>query len=223
MTDPDDLVPLTRLRTLRAGGEAEVTPACLDDDTIASLAEGVLDAAARPPLLAHAVECDRCRTALAMVVRALGDPAVQHEVRAVERRGGNRTRWLALAGVAAAALLALVVRMPRTTIPDSPHRASPITAAPAPQAVSPVGAVAGVRQLRWTPVAGAERYRVTLFDANGTVLYEAEQPGTELTLPDSVVPGPGVRRWWRVEAQLGFDRWAASDLNEFVIAGDPSP
>jgi hypothetical protein len=75
--------------------------------------------------------------------------------------------------------------------------------------------------LRWSAAAGADRYRVTLFDADGRVLYETEVGETVAPLPDSVAPGPGRPYLWKVEARTGFDRWSASDLVEFTVAGPP--
>jgi hypothetical protein len=223
MIEPHDVKRLATVRVGRAGGESLPTPHCLYDDSIAALAEGVLDAGARAAGVAHLAVCDRCRRAVASVARALADPVVAREVRAVELAGRPRIRrfgWAALGAAAAAAVLLLVV--PREVEePLPPHRALPITAAPAPEAVWPVGPVAEARSLRWTPVSGADRYRVTLFDADGAVRYETELAGTVVDLPDSVLPAPGEAHWWRVEARLGFDRWAASALIEFIVERGP--
>jgi hypothetical protein len=219
MTDSHDVKRLAMVRAGRAGGESRPTPHCLDDDSIAALAEGAPDAEARAAGVAHLAVCERCRRAVASVARALTDPAVAREVRAAELAGRRRVQrfgWAAL-GVAAAAAVLLLVVPPGLEEPVPPHRALPITAAPAPEAVGPVGPVAEARSLRWTPVSGADRYRVTLFDADGAVRYETELAGTVVDLPDSVLPAPGVPQWWRVEARLGFDRWVASALFEFSV------
>jgi hypothetical protein len=83
--------------------------------------------------------------------------------------------------------------------------------------VTPQGAVADVAELRWTPVEGADRYRVTVFDAEGRVVYEVEPVAAVAPLPDSVELTPGRRYLWKVEARVGFDRWVASDLVGFSI------
>lgn len=223
MTGLHDVDLLRRARAFRPGGEALAMPDCLDDDTLAALAEGTLEAEARSTGLAHIATCDRCRRAGASVARALNDPAVAKESRAVELAGRPRVRrlgWVGLAAAAAAAVL-LLATPPRIEEPVSPHRAAPITAAPAPEAVWPVGTVAEARSLRWTAVSGADRYRVTLFDADGAVRYETELAGTMVALPDSVLLAPGETHWWRVDARLGFDRWVGSDLIEFTIGRRP--
>jgi hypothetical protein len=84
---------------------------------------------------------------------------------------------------------------------------------------SPLGAVASVNGLQWSAVAGANRYRVTLFDARGHVLYETEVADTVAALPDSVALVPGEPYLWKAAARTGFDRWTASPLVEFSIAG----
>lgn len=137
-------------------------------------------------------------------------------------RPGHR-RWVgSTVAVAAAAVLAvLLFRPPRLEEPSTLHRSMPITAAPAPRADRPVGPVADARSFHWTAVSGADRYRVTLFNAEGAVLFETEQVGTEAVLPDSVLLAPGETYWWRINARVGFDRWAASDLIEFSITPGP--
>jgi hypothetical protein len=82
-----------------------------------------------------------------------------------------------------------------------------------------VGEVAAAPLLRWAAVDGADRYRVTLFDAGGGVLYESELGDTLTALPDSVELTPGRRYLWKVEARTDFDRWVGSELVEFSIAG----
>jgi len=212
---------LAQVRAGRADRTAFRTPACLDDDTVAALAEGTLDAEPRAGALAHLAQCDHCRRAVASVVRALASPDVAREARVAERgtrRAVHRVGWVAF-GTAAAAAVLLLVWPPPSNEPPPTHRAAPITAAPAPEAITPVGPVAEMRGLRWTPVSGADRYRVTVFDAEGSVLFETELTGTATTLPDSVGLAAGVTYWWKVDARLGFDRWAASPLIEFSIGG----
>lgn len=89
--------------------------------------------------------------------------------------------------------------------------------------MSPVGDVASAATLQWTLVAGADRYRVTLFNAAGAVLFEAQVTDTAVTLPDSVVIAQGRSYLWKVEARTGWDRWAASDLIEFRVDSAPAP
>jgi hypothetical protein len=222
------LDPLQRFRhTLAiAGGEApgDPTPECLDDDLIAALAEGTLATDARQPALSHVVRCPRCRSAVASVARALTDAGIAREVAAVE--GVRHGRWLRVARVAlplAAASIVLVVSWQRTPRHiDSQHRAPTITAAPAPTPLAPVGAVAAARRLVWSTVLGADRYRITVFDSTGVVVFETESVDTTVVLPGSVALASGRKYLWKVEARTDIGRWSASDLVEFSIPTGPS-
>jgi len=210
-----DLDPLDLLRH-RPDASTRETPECLDDATLAALAEGALDAAARAAVLPHLATCPRCRGVVASVARSLGDPAVAREVAVVE--GRSRRRLLRFGLPAAAAAILLAVALPRW-VDDmrGGHRGPPIPGALAPHPVAPVGTVANATALRWTAVAGANRYRVTLFDAAGRVLYETQVADTVATLPDSITLVPGRAYLWMVEARVGWDRWSTSELVRFSI------
>jgi len=220
--DVNGVLSVERLRQAMAAmaRRAEATPACLDEGTIARLADGTLDAGARAAALPHLAACAACRTSVASVARALADPDVAREVAAV--RGVLRRRvYRILVPLAAAAALAVILARPLPDVDQTLHRAPTITAGAAPAAVAPVGRVAGASALRWAAVEGADRYRVTLFDADGRVLYETELAGTTAAIPDSVSLVSGQRYLWKVEARTGFDRWSASELIEFSIARGP--
>jgi hypothetical protein len=226
VTHLDDADLLRGVLAHRVGGEWPPTPDCLDDDTVAALAEGALDADARSAVLPHLAACTRCRGSVASVARGLADPDVARELRAAEATGPGRLLRVARIALplAAAAMVAVLV-WPHGINETAPpaHRAPPITAAPAPAPTAPVGAVADARALRWDAVPGADRYRVMLFDAQGSVLYETELAGTSQALPDTVMLVPGRAYFWRVEARAGFDRWASSDLIEFVVVEGGRP
>ena len=155
---------------------------------------------------------------VASLARVLADPHVTRELTALEAPPGPRWRRFALPAVAAAAILALVLGpLDLRQKPADLHRAPTITNGSLPSAVTPQGPVAGVAELRWTPVEGADRYRVTLFDAEGRVVYEVEPVAAVAPLPDSVQLAPGRRYLWKVEARVGFDRWVGSDLVGFSL------
>ncbi len=213
MTDPD---PEYLLRHVHRGDAGSVTPQCLDDETIASLAEGSIDADARPAAMAHLARCARCRLAVASVARALADPAVAREIS--RPRGARRRVWHVAIPVAAAAILLLLALPSRDDDGVAPpHRAPTIAAVSSPVLMSPVGIVAGAETLRWTAVAGADQYRVTLFDAAGAVVYETQTADSAVVLPNSVSLVPGPSYLWKVEARTGWGRWSASELIEFSI------
>lgn len=211
MTPPD---PESLLRHGIDRG-TEATPQCLDDETIAALAEGTRDPALRGAALPHLAGCARCRTAVASVARALADPAV---ARAVTTLGGGHRRALTIAIPIAAAAVLLVVALPRAGGDRSTaHRAPTISAISSPALLSPVGVVAAAAMLRWSSVTGADRYRTTLFDGAGAVVYEAQTSDTVIAIPDSVRLAPDRSYFWKVEARVGFGRWSSSELIEFSI------
>ncbi len=191
------------------------TSDCLQDEMIAALADGSLAPELRASVLPHIASCPRCRAAVASVARAVADPAVARELSV--SAGGRRWYRIVVPLAAAAVLLLLLVspgddRLPGHRGPPPP----PPATTPVPR--SPVGAVATVHELRWSAVAGADRYRVTVFDATGGVVYAAEASDTVVAFPDSVSLTPGASYLWKVDARTSFDRWAASELAEFRVA-----
>ena len=217
LTDPtrDDMPALLRAIASRPGPAG---PDCLDETTIAALVDGTLDAAGRGAADRHLTGCAVCRSAVAGVTRLVSDAAVAREVAALERRRGVRD-WRLPAGLAAAALLVAVLVLPRPANDDpTVHRAPTITAADEPRLYAPIGVVADAARLAWAPVPGAEQYRVTLFDADGRVLFETTLRDTAVALPDSVALMPDRRYLWKVNARIGWDRWSSSPLVEFSVA-----
>jgi hypothetical protein len=213
--------PLDWLRHARAAPGPADSPAadCLDDDTLGALAEGTLGLEARSAALPHLAACARCRAGVASLARALADPDVAREVTALAAAPRGRWRRFAVPAAAAAILFVLlgpldVLRRERSDV----HRAPTITNGSLPSALTPQGAVADVQELRWMPVEGADRYRVTVFEADGRVLYEVEPAAPVAPIPDSLVLASGRRYLWKVEARVGFDRWVSSDLVEFSLA-----
>jgi anti-sigma factor RsiW len=198
--------------------------ACPDADTLGALADGSLADPIRASVLPHLASCSRCRATVASIARLLADPAVAREM------GSRRTatpirRWLPLAIPMAAAALLLVVLDPLGVSPPAPgdsHRASTIEHGAIPDAILPVGDVMSVRELRWGAVAGADRYRLTVFAPDGQVVYEVESNEAVASLPDSITLVPGRTYLWKVEARVGFDRWVSSPLVQFSLFPDPA-
>ena len=188
------------------------TSRCLGDDIIAALAEGA-DAATRAQALPHLTACARCRAAVGSVARAMRDDAV------AAASGTRVARIHALIKVAvplaaAATLLLLLKPLPR---PGNPvHRDPTITAAQSPTPLGPLGGVTAVPRLLWSAVPNAELYRVTLFDSASRVRFEGMVTDTALVVPDSLRLDSGTYLW-KVEARVGRDRWAGSNLVEFRL------
>lgn len=216
---------LDRLRGYFHTGETPIaTPHCLDAGTIAALADGTLAADARPAVLQHLAGCAFCRRAVASVADAVsGEGPVTHEIAVVEGRGGRwwRSRTFRIGAPLAAAAVVLVVLSTRMNQGTAPHRAT--GQGGAPMLIAPRGTVVSAQRLQWSNVPGANRYRVTLFSAQGRVLYETEVGDTVLAVPDSVQFVSGQPYLWKVEARTGWDRWLTSDLVDFTIARAPPP
>ncbi len=164
----------------------------------------------RSRIEAHLTECDVCCTELIEVAR-------------VFRTRPRPMRWFVPASAAAAILLFLVWSRPVTEPAGlSGYREPAVTTTVAPVAVAPRGVSAVVHQLVWTTVPGADRYRLTLFDATGTVVWETQTSDTVTLLPDSIHVRPGASYLWKVEAQTGWNRWLGSELVQFSL-GSPRP
>ena len=176
--------------------------------------ERTVDSSHRVDALSHLAHCARCRATLAALSRVFADPAVQAAL-PDPKRVIRRVAAVA-APLAVAAALLLVVFLPRGTTPVAePHRGT--GAQDMPVAMSPIGVVSEARALRWAPVGGADRYRVTLFDAESRVRFTVESSDTVAVLPDTVALIPGQQYSWLVEARTGWERWSASSPVTFSI------
>lgn len=181
----------------------------LDPEMIGAYVDSTLDRTFRPEVEAHLANCARCRREVAEVSRL---------VRTLPRRAS----WQTMGPLAAAAVLLIALgigqMIPNASESDAVLREPAITTAPAPVPVAPVGPVARVDSLSWTSVPGADRYRLTLFDGGGEVVWQTEGTDTASFLPEAVRMEPGSY-FWKVEARTGFGRWVDSDLIEFTITG----
>ncbi|HEV7704626.1 MAG TPA: hypothetical protein VGO46_10055 [Gemmatimonadaceae bacterium] len=206
----------------------------LDEISMAELLDVASVEAVTDADLAHLAECEACRDALTELSSLTRDPAIRAELDRPEwrsraasmplmRPATRRFARVTVGAAAAAALLffgvrAALVTPQRDVAGDSArYRHATIASAAAPRLVSPAGAVASVDTLRWTSVPKADRYRVTVFDANGGVAWEAEGADTSVAVPSEI-----ARKWrgemrWRVKARTSFDRWVDSEFGAFVV------
>ena len=214
---------LDRLRGHFHTGEIPIrTPDCLDVETIAALAEGSLPGGVRPEVLQHLAACVFCRRAVASVAEALVDQPVTHEIEIIEGRANRWRRVLRIGVPLAAAATVLLLLWSPARDSGALHRGGPLPGS-RPTPIGPRGTVESAQRLLWTSVAGSDRYRVTLFGAQGDVLYETGTGDTVVTLPDSVRLSSGQPYLWKVEARTAWDRWVTSDLVDFTIARAPPP
>jgi hypothetical protein len=181
-------------------------------ESIAAFLDGRLHGAERALVAEHLCECADCRRELIDTRRAIRALAMR---RAIVVAAGPAMA----AGLAFLLLVARADHRPRP--PADGLREPAVTVAEPPLARSPVDTVGQVSAFVWSSVPNADRYRLTLFDRHGTVLWEAQLQDTTITLPPSVhlVPSTYV---WRVEARAGWDRWVASPLTAFVLSAPES-
>lgn len=175
----------------------------LDPLSLAAYLDGMAAMTDRAAVESHLATCRECRTewlALADALRVLRAPA----------RG-----WIAPLAVAAALLLFVLV--PKLEGPAT-HREPEMLTVVAPVVMAPAGPVASARTIEWSRVPGVDRYRVTVFDSAGVVIWQAFATDTAATLPPAVVLVPGTPYYLRVHARSGFDRWTGSKLVEFRLA-----
>ena len=214
--------------------EGDLAGAHLDDAQIAAFVEGSLEADSRPGIIAHFASCEECRLAAVSLLEALGAAEV-HEALVELDAGqgdyadprpalpffaGRRGRVLAgAAGLAAAVVAGVLLLRPADVEVTGPpqHRATDVEEARAPTPLFPVGGVRSVSELRWSPVSGADLYRVTIYDDGGTVVWEDESQDDRIAVPAGAELQVAVSYFWRVSARVDFDVWLDSRLNEFSI------
>jgi hypothetical protein len=202
-----------------------------DEQAWERLACGELTDELRRSLLDHVVDCAECTRvyrALAELERGARrfDPGVPRPGLARwARRGRLVWRWGLGGAVAAAAAAVLAVwigvRPPAPEPAPSPPealRSGSAAAGPGPVLLAPLGAVTAPPELAWEPVAGAQRYRLELLDAEGEIVWTATTAGTSVPWPAAVPRRPG-RYYWRVIAELERGGTVASALEDFDVAG----
>lgn len=183
----------------------------LDPEAIAAYVDNDQRAEGYAAIEAHLAVCAACRAEAA---------EVSHILRTAPHRRGLRPRiWIPAAAAAAFALLWIAPSALRDRT-GSPHREEAITTTVPPRPIAPVGTVGLASALTWSSVPFANTYRVRLFDADGNRVWERESSDTVAVIPDSIALQSARSYYWRVEAQIGFDRWAASDLTEFRVHRD---
>lgn len=192
-----------------------------DDSTISHPSEaelaaylgGELSGPELERLEAHLAGCPTCRQEIIDSMEIL--------------RGRTPVRWRLVAPIAAAAAVAVLL-FPVLVADDVPtgsvgHREAPAEVLTAPAPIFPVGDVAAAATFIWTRVAGADRYRVTLFSSAGTVLWQTTTTDSTISLPPSLTLAPGEAYLWQVEARVGWDVWEASGLTDFELNATVTP
>ncbi len=184
----------------------EIPRAHLAVAEVAGYVDRQLGATERARVEDHLGACAECRAEVVAVGR-------------LARSFRQRRRWV-LAPLAAAAAMLLLTLVPwgRISERSTPILREPaITTTPAPTPIRPLGAVTALPPLSWTGVPHADRYRVTVFDTNGSLVWETQTPDTAAVVPSTITLRPGVPYFWKVAARTGWDRWVASDLTTFTV------
>jgi hypothetical protein len=197
---------------------------CLDEMAMARAAEG----SASPAELSHLSLCSICRGQVAGAVSAMRDPAIAGETRRLDAASRPpMVRWLAVGSLAAAAVFAVMVSQRPTSdraAEPTRYRDAPITEQAFPAIIGPVGvAVTQPVALRWSTVPGATQYHTTVFDEEGTIVWDGETTDTVATIPVAAGLADGTAYWWRVEARIEFDRWSQSEIAPFRVVPTPPP
>jgi hypothetical protein len=183
----------------------------LSPEQAAGYLDGVLAVADRAAVEAHLAACSDCReeiVALRTVLKNVGP-------------GRRLPAWTAAAGLAAAAALLVVVYTGDRGDGASPHRDRPPAELQGPLPVAPVGVGPRPKSFHWHPRSGAERYRISLFDSTGGLLFQTETEDTAASLPDSVPILTRVPLYWKAEGMTDVGRWEGSELVEFVVDDKP--
>jgi len=206
---PEDLAALRQQIHLE---RRQPTPECLDELAVADFVDGTLSGERRATVMSHVAACAHCRSVIRATAALVADESVAREAPHEQRR----SRMWPMAGIAVAAAAAIVfMAMPRSEGPTL--REPAVTNAIAPVTLTPKGAVSDAGQFVWSRVPTAERYRLRLHRADGSVFWSAETTDSSLVLPDTIRLVPRETYYWRVEAQTEWRRWVVSDMTQFRI------
>jgi len=202
---------LILLHPLRVVSVSE-TPHLSTEDA-ASYIDGTLPEAARTEVERHLAECDSCREEVAASSRLIATlPAVSRP----------RVPWRFVVPVAAALLLAVVLRRPTNHADVAPvqERGAPSDASritlvsPAPDATL----ASGPSRFVWHPISSSIGYRVVIKDASGAPVWSADAPDTVLVIPAELRLRPGESYVWRVDGQRTDGTTASSAETSFTVA-----
>ena len=165
----------------------------------------------RAEIETHLADCAECRETM-------------YEIRRILQTQPRR-RWASLVPLAAAAAVLLLV----WSTGDHRPRTGPVTRDPAltttlaPQPVAPLGYVSAVEGLQWSLVPGALRYRLTVFSADGQIVWQTTATDTAVSPPDSLHWVTLTPYYWQIKAETGHDRWVESELVTFTLAAPGAP
>ena len=207
----DDLAQLLRTRK---SGRSRPWWRCLDEATLAALADGTLSDNASVRARRHLADCDFCLEHVAAAVRSheatLSEaPAsllaqARGLVRSQDAESPSRTRnWRTAAAAASLVLVASFLVWQSRTRELEPH--SPEVRTAAGQLMSPellFPQEGSIVELRWREVPEALFYEVQLLTAEGDVLWQGRFEETHARLPEMASPGAGQEVFVWVRAHV---------------------
>jgi len=179
----------------------------LEVEQVVGFIEGRLEASERTRVEAHLADCADCTSEI-VSARRLARPAAHPK---------RRLAGIVSAAAAAGLLLAVWTGYGGLRRGGAELRDLPSPSLESPTPIAPSATVTVPVTFRWSPTAGADRYRLSLFDAEGSVLWESEVAGSTAALPDTVRLMPQTPYLWQVEARTGVGRWSAAPLTEFRL------
>jgi hypothetical protein len=179
---------------------------------LAAYVDRTLSASERAEAEQHLAWCDACRSELREVGSALRTYS----------RTPRRRVWIGPAAAAAAIILLVAYPLSQRPTEEEPvHSDIPTEIEQRPELADPASVVdpAGAHLLHWSRVDRADRYRVSIFDTSGSVVWRAETSDTSVALPASALGGSPGPYLWRVDARVGIDRWVESRLAPLDLSG----
>ena len=180
-----------------------------DPHEVTAYLSGSADPAARARIEAHIADCADCAEELVAVRRLhRGPPAV--------------SRRFAVAGAAAAAVIAVVLVGQRVGSPAGPTT-PPVRgdgSAPAVTTVSPPegATIEASPTFTWRPVAGASAYRISITRADGDSVWAASVSDTAVRAPEGTLTQGSGTYFWYVDALLADGRSVAGTAHEFHLS-----
>ena len=188
----------------------------LSSTQVADLLDEHLDPADRASVVTHLAACAECRHEVAELHGALS--------RVNERQ--PRSRWLVVATLAAAAVVAFVA-IPRLTTRPATHGGTPAaTRTDEPSSIESTarigivdpsdGGTLSAAGFTWRSSGADASYSLSVQDTAGAVVWTKTVSDTSAALPATVKLEPGARYFWSVDARLADGSTSRSGAHSFT-------